>query len=710
MKKILTFAFVFVLSLTLTACSGDSGDCSHKDNDDDHICDSCDKTLTKCKDKNSDHECDTCGETLTECEDEDDDHVCDTCGDTLTECEDEDDDHKCDVCEKTLSNCKDKNSDHECDTCGETLTECVDDDTDGECDVCGDTMKLDITGVTLSDKSFVYDGTEKALTVTGELPNGVSANYTSNSATDAGVYNVSVTLSGEGYNTLTLTATLTITKADITGITVDGTQSAFYNGEAMLPDYSGTLPAGVTPKYYFDGIISNVGKSEVGTYQVKIFFEGINYNKKEFTVTFTIKEKPNLAGLANTVISSFGSVPDAWSFLPESFAPENRLTSHKAPIDYSSFVNMSAIPYNGMGKQLNMVYGVLNKMDTALGYVNTVYGSLNVVKGLYSTFLDDNPEDYQSFTGNAGPFSFTISLDGTVSTMVATVGPVEVIITSDTENDTYGARVQLTSTTVLKYEVLDNKLTVALNILGSASTLIEFERNGTTVEGVVYEFLSVAGLDLVSTSAMIHIDNSYTTLIGTKGDFLPLSDGRNCEIYRSDTGEYVGAKVREKESASLVYNTYWFPLANLTGISNIKMIEENNGELNPFTVYINNGTSFVGTKRNLLGLGSRHFDIEFKSMYFYTYNEAEETYESIELLVPMIFVQEENLADFEEEFYNANKNTVPSNISLEVTANDLSAIEYGYATLLSHYDEIKGAVTINDVKAYCGIKTEESEE
>ncbi len=688
MKKLLFTMLIFVFAFTLVACSGD-GKCSHKDNDDDHVCDSCKKELSECEDGNDNHKCDVCNKVLSNCEDDDDNHKCDVCNKVLSSCEDDDDNHKCDVCEDTLS-------------------ECEDEDENGECDVCGTEMKLDITGVTLTDKSFVYDGTEKSLVVSGSLPQTVTVTYTNNKATDAGTYNVTALLRGEGYNDLTLTATLTVTKADITGISAEENQSVACDGEAKLPEISGTLPSGVTAKFYFNNVLDSDGVSEVGVYSVKIVFSGKNYNEKILNVTLTIKEKTSLAGLANTVISSFGSVPDAWSFFPESFKPENRVTTLTSPIDYSSFVDIDDIPYNGMGKQLNMVYGVMNKMDTALDYVNTVYGAMNVVKGLYSTFLDGNPEDYQSFTGNAGPFAFTITLDGSVYNMVASVGPVEVLITSDTENETYGARVQLTATTVLKYEVEENSLKVAVNVLGSASMLLEFTRDEDVVTGTVYEFLTVAGLDLVSTSAMIHIDDTYTTLIGTKGDFLPLSDGRNCEIYKNDTGEYVGAKVREVESV-LIYNTYWFPLINVDGINNIKMIEQNNGELNPFTVYINGSSSFVSTVRSKFGLGSRHFDIEFKSMYYFTYNEAEESYESIELLVPMIFIQQDNLADFEEEFYNENKAAVPGGVSLEVVSTDFAEIEYAYTTLLPAYDEIKSSITINDVKTYCGI-TVESEE
>ena len=82
---------------------------------------------------------------------------------------------------------------------------------------CSDN-KQDITGIIFSDATFTYDGTEKKAEISGVLPDGVSVSYENNAATNAGIYNAKAVLSGENYNTLTLDCTLTIKKADITGI------------------------------------------------------------------------------------------------------------------------------------------------------------------------------------------------------------------------------------------------------------------------------------------------------------------------------------------------------------------------------------------------------------------------------------------------------------------------------------------------------------
>ena len=84
--------------------------------------------------------CDTCGNEVIACDhkDENNDHKCDTCTGVVSQCKDEDNNHKCDICNDVLSQCKDENNDHACDVCKVTLTKCLDDGKDGSCDICGE--------------------------------------------------------------------------------------------------------------------------------------------------------------------------------------------------------------------------------------------------------------------------------------------------------------------------------------------------------------------------------------------------------------------------------------------------------------------------------------------------------------------------------------------------------------------------------------------
>ncbi|RNL87921.1 hypothetical protein ED312_09325, partial [Sinomicrobium pectinilyticum] len=127
-----------------------------------------------------------------------------------------------------------------------------------------------ITGITFNDGSFVYDGVGKSLSVTGDLPSGTMVNYTNNIRTDVGPQEVTATITGANYETLVLTADLTITPATITGITfADG--SFVYDGVGKSLSVAGDLPSGTSVNY------ANNIRTEVGTQEVTATITGANY-------------------------------------------------------------------------------------------------------------------------------------------------------------------------------------------------------------------------------------------------------------------------------------------------------------------------------------------------------------------------------------------------------------------------------------------------
>jgi gliding motility-associated-like protein len=138
-----------------------------------------------------------------------------------------------------------------------------------------------ITGVTLEDKSFVYDGTAKSLAIAGTLPTGTTVSYENNSRTDVGTQEVTATISGGNYETLVLKANLTVTKAVFTGVTLkDG--SFVYDGTAKSLAIAGTLPIGTTVSY------ENNGRTDVGTQEVTATISGANYTDLVLTANLTV--------------------------------------------------------------------------------------------------------------------------------------------------------------------------------------------------------------------------------------------------------------------------------------------------------------------------------------------------------------------------------------------------------------------------------------
>lgn len=141
---------------------------------------------------------------------------------------------------------------------------------------------LDITGVTFEDLTVVYDGNQHEINVTDSLPRGVSVSYTSNKATSAGEYTATATLTGKNYNKLTLTAKLTITKADIIGVTFE--DATFdYDGSEHRIKVEGSLPRGVHVSY-----TSNKATA-VGEYAATATLTGEGYNTLTLTAKLTIK-------------------------------------------------------------------------------------------------------------------------------------------------------------------------------------------------------------------------------------------------------------------------------------------------------------------------------------------------------------------------------------------------------------------------------------
>ena len=76
-------------------------------------------------------------------------------------------------------------------------------------------QKENFSDIKFENNFYTYDGTEKSLTVSGDLPDGAKVTYTNNNQINAGTYKVTAKVTCEEYNDLTLSATLTIEKAPI---------------------------------------------------------------------------------------------------------------------------------------------------------------------------------------------------------------------------------------------------------------------------------------------------------------------------------------------------------------------------------------------------------------------------------------------------------------------------------------------------------------
>ena len=146
----------------------------------------------------------------------------------------------------------------------------------------------DIEGLTFPSDRVTYDGNSHTVEIVGIVPSGVNVEYKDNKWTNAGVYTAIATLTGAGYNTLVLKATLQIDKADFTGITFEGA-SYDYDGTAHTVAIVGALPADTSVVYSCeeDPTITNTA-TESGTYTIKATITNPNYNTLTLTATLKI--------------------------------------------------------------------------------------------------------------------------------------------------------------------------------------------------------------------------------------------------------------------------------------------------------------------------------------------------------------------------------------------------------------------------------------
>lgn len=138
-----------------------------------------------------------------------------------------------------------------------------------------------ITGVTFSDESFNYNGSEKTITISGNIPAGTTLNYVLNARTDAGSQEAFALITGDNFVNLVLKANLTIEETVFSGFTFDSKSFVFDDTPKSLA-ITENIPAGTTVVY------TNNNKNDVGVYEVTATISRINYQDLVLKANLTI--------------------------------------------------------------------------------------------------------------------------------------------------------------------------------------------------------------------------------------------------------------------------------------------------------------------------------------------------------------------------------------------------------------------------------------
>ena len=375
-----------------------------------------------------------------------------------------------------------------------------------------DVTKLDFTGVTFADATYVYDGTSHILAEVSGAPEGTTITYTGRSEhTDAGTYAASVKLVKEGYNDKTLNATLTITKADFTGLTYES-KSVKYDGADHFGDIQlvGVTPEGTTVTETVTNSNGDVVKTavEVGTYSYTCVITNKNFTDLTLKATLTIKaEKKNMP----VFVAADGTIYFANglhnSYLYSYSDSTLNLIDYSAPKEFNKYNASSALFIAG-STLLNSVKQCNNGTTSSL-------------------YTDGNIDDFVKYSDNIYYYSSN-SLKASKSGIYkvdATNSNDEPVVTKVFEGKSdnlaiYGGNLYFTNGNDHNYLYKMNLTSLTTSLVMEEKVhefIIDNNKLYCTVNGLVNDYIGC--LDLTQTSTQ------PTKLTNAAGEFLTIKNG-----------------------------------------------------------------------------------------------------------------------------------------------------------------------------------------
>ncbi|TJZ63051.1 T9SS type B sorting domain-containing protein [Sphingobacterium olei] len=340
-----------------------------------------------------------------------------------------------------------------------------------------------VTGITFEDNSFVYDSTAKSLAITGTLPAGTSVAYANNSRTDVGTQEVTATITGSNFTTLVSTADLTVTPADITGISFDDA-SFVYDGTAKSLAINGTLPAGANVAY------SNNSRTDVGTQVVTATISGSNYTELVLT-----------ADLEITPATITGITFEDDTFVYDGTAKSLAITG-TLPVGAS------------------VVYTGNNRTDVGTQEVTATITGSNFTTLVLTADLTVTPADITSITFEDASFVY----DGTAKSLAINGTLPAGANVAYTDNSRTDVGTQVVTATISGSNYTELVLTADLEITPATITGITFEDDTFVYDGTA-KSLAITGT-LPAGTTVSYTDNTHTNA-GTYNIMANIEGGNN---------------------------------------------------------------------------------------------------------------------------------------------------------------------------------------
>jgi len=425
----------------------------------------------------------------------------------------------------------------------------------------------------------------------------------------------------------------------------------------------------------------------------------------------------------------------AYDYLPEAMAPSyepNKVTDASSiNYDFTTFTNVSAIQKAGYGEQWQMVVENINQSITMAKVFNVAQTALNAATQAVNAYIENSyaeeMEKELSGDGYTGKFAFKddqlmVNINITTSITVPGVGTVKPVVKMvyDLSSETKSMFISLGDAYKVKYLVSNDAYEMATTygvtiagVSGSRTSYLSVVNNETKTIGHIYEYTTINGSDKISACADFYVENDYVSVVGNKASGLAGFDGYVTELYKASEGRLLGYEVKEEKTINVpligkitgTYNTLWFNLWDISGITSIKVTDktdENPSSRSTVDVYLNGSNKLLYPKYNtkFSRETSRKFDIELRSRFYYTYDSENKTYVAHEVKVPMMFIQEDNDNDTNFTDYPSDMEKaygIESSVTMDQA--DLNKVLADYDTLIEIFIKNK-KMTSDDIKEY----------
>lgn len=480
--------------------------------------------------------------------------------------------------------------------------------------------------------------------------------------------------------------------SSVNSITVDINTEV---NEPTKPTYEG---------YRFVGWTKDLTKKEIVEWPLKV--------EQDMTLYAVWNQKVQIGQYLEALLDGFEFNP--YEYIPESMRAEysnNLVTSDFVSPTFTDFVDVSQIKYGGFGEQWHMI---LDNIEQSKNFFNvlTVIESLTTSSvAAFNNYLDKNPSDTASYQFKESIYNVMIEFDGTIISYILEYSgnlpifgeqKIQIAISYNIETSERSGRIQIGDANALKYIVKADSYSFGIRYLGVRRAYFEISKdNNNHIKGSIFEYLSIDNVAEIASAAQFSTDGTYLSAVGNKAGAMLAFKGYINELYSLETGKLLGYEVRETLS-SIQYDTLWFNLNDISGINQIKVVNEKNSENNnPDTIYVNNSdTAFVTKKYGGLGtkMLSRRYDIELRTQYYYYYDATNEKYVEVKAEVPMFFVQEEKYGDLVSDVLAENK----INISVKMNSQVLQKIEDDYDKLIDQFILVKDTMTVEAILDFIG--------